>query len=211
MAPPVAFPSALAASSYHAPGGGELYAPLREKVIATAVAMGYDRETMVEYGVNWSDDHDPFGHVKNHAYPSLMTMCNMRVIFSFEPYLKEKYADFMNAKTIGCLVKSTTLDLKRPVTFPDSLIIANRLTEVLVDRYFGVTTIWSLRQQAIVAETRGYMVFFDYNNNIPADMIKAGGVYTDLYNALVARKEQGDKIAAKWEAEHPPKKRKAKL
>jgi hypothetical protein len=121
MAPPVAFPSDLAASSYQAPGGGELYAPLREKVIAIALAMGYDRDTMVEYGVNWSDDHDPFGHVKNHGYPHLMTMCNMRVIFSFEAQLKERYADFMNAKHVGCMVKSTTLNLMRPVKFPDSV------------------------------------------------------------------------------------------
>jgi hypothetical protein len=74
-----------------------------------------------------------------------------------------------------------------------------------------VTTIWSLRQQAIVAETREYMVYFDYDNGVPVNMIKAGSVYTNLYNALVARKEREDKMAAKWEAEHPPKKRKAKL
>jgi hypothetical protein len=88
MAPLVTFPSDLAASSYQARGGGDLYAPLREKVVAIALAMGYDRDTMVEYGVNWSDDQNPFGHVKNHGYLRLMTMCNMRVIFSFEAQLK---------------------------------------------------------------------------------------------------------------------------
>lgn len=68
MAPPK-FSSELEASSYQSPDGGAAYAPLRKKVIETVVAMGYDRATMVECGVNWSDDHDPFQHVKNHAYP----------------------------------------------------------------------------------------------------------------------------------------------
>jgi hypothetical protein len=121
MAPLAKFPSELEASSYQTPGGGDSYALLRQMVIETAVAMGYDRETMVECGVNWSDHQDPFGHVKNHAYPQFMTMCNMRVIYSFEKQLKERYHDFMNARHIGCLVKSTTLNLKRPVQFPDSV------------------------------------------------------------------------------------------
>jgi hypothetical protein len=90
------------------------------------------------------------------------------------------------------------------------LIVANHLTEVLPDRYFGVTSIWSLRQQAIVAETTGYITFFDYDRGVPANMIEAGGVYTDLYNSLVERKEKEGKIAAKWERQHP-KKRHSKL
>ena len=121
MDPAVGFPSALAASSYQSPGGGDLYALLRQRVIATAVSMGYDRATMVECGVSWSDDLDPVGHVKSHAYPHFMTMCNMRVINSFEAQLKERYQDFMNANHVGCLAKSTTLNLMRPVKFPDSV------------------------------------------------------------------------------------------
>lgn len=59
--------SLLHGSSYQAPGGGSLYAPLREKMIALALAMGYDEETMIKCGVNWSDDQDPFKHIKNHS------------------------------------------------------------------------------------------------------------------------------------------------
>ena len=98
-----------------------MYAPLRKKVVETAVAMGYDRDTMIEVGVNWSDDHDPFRHVKNHAYPHWVAQCNVRVFQSFEkPLGKEKYDDLMNARHIAVLVKSYTVDLKRPVQFPDS-------------------------------------------------------------------------------------------
>jgi acyl-CoA thioesterase FadM len=115
------FLSTLDASSYQAPGGGELYAPLRKNIVETAVAMGYDRATMLEYGVNWSDDQDPFGHVKNHAYGHFTSACNVRVFHSFEAQLKDKFEDMMTARGIGLLVRSTTSRLMRPVKFPDSV------------------------------------------------------------------------------------------
>lgn len=53
--------SALAASSYQSPFGSESYGPLKSAIPETVVAMGYDRQTAVEVGVNWADDHDPVG------------------------------------------------------------------------------------------------------------------------------------------------------
>ena len=74
-----------------------------------------------------------------------------------------------------------------------------RLTDVLPDRYFAITSMWSLRQQAIVAQTRGYVVFFDYTKGKPANLIEAGGVYTDLHVALTKRAKISSELAAKWE------------
>ncbi|KAF7908495.1 uncharacterized protein EAF01_004250 [Botrytis porri] len=205
MAPIPKFKSALEASSYQSPDGGPAYSLLRKKVVDMAIAMGYDASTMVECGVNWSDDHDPFKHVKNHAYPHYVNQCNFRVFQSFEAQLGERFQDLLDTQHIGVVVKTYTIDLKRVVKFPDSLIVANHITEVLPDRYFGVTSIWSLRQQAIVADCRGYVVFFDYDRGVPANLVEAGGVYKDLYDALVERKEKEIAIAAKWEEEHPKK------
>ena len=87
------------------------------------------------------------------------------------------------------------------------LILAHRVTKVLPDRYYGITSVWSLRQQAIVADAQGYVVFFDYDTGKPADLVKAGGTHLDLYNALSQRKEKEDKIAAQWEKDHPKKPR----
>ena len=51
----VKFKTQLEASSYHAPGGGELYRPLREKIVKQAIEQGYDEATMMEHGVVWAD------------------------------------------------------------------------------------------------------------------------------------------------------------
>jgi hypothetical protein len=39
---PFKFASQLEASSDHAPGGGDLYKPLREKIVGQALELGYD-------------------------------------------------------------------------------------------------------------------------------------------------------------------------
>jgi hypothetical protein len=84
------------------------------------------------------------------------------------------------------------------------------MKEVLPDRYFGVNTIWSLKQQAIVAETTGWVVFFDHDKGKVANLLNVGGVWADLYHALLDRKNREVEIAAKWEKDHP-KKQKAKM
>lgn len=129
------FASHLEASSYHAPGGGEAYKPLRESVIKTAVAMGYDPATMAEHGVVWADDQDPFGHVKNHGFSHFVSCCNFRVFESFEAQLGDKYQDLLKAKGVGIMSKSLSVDLKRPVSYPDSVsTAAARAPSLLLSR-----------------------------------------------------------------------------
>jgi len=119
---PTKFKSALEASSYHAPGGGEVYRPLREAIVQQALAMGYDEPSMLEHAVTWADDQDPWGHIANASFPHYTSACNFRLFESFEEHLKaDAFADLMAPRRIGVVVKTTTLDIKRPVTYPDSV------------------------------------------------------------------------------------------
>lgn len=121
--PPGNFTGPLEASSYHHPYGGAAYAPLRDQVVKTATAMGYDPATMTEHGIVWADDQDPFGHVMGAAYPHYIAACNFRVFESFEVQLKEKFEDLLKARGIGVITKTYTVDLQRPVTYPDSVSV----------------------------------------------------------------------------------------
>lgn len=96
------------------------------------------------------------------------------------------------------------------VLSPPQLIVGNRLSEVHPDRYFTTTTIWSLRQQAIVAECKGYIVFQKFETGKPASLIEAGGPYLALYSQIKDKVERSNKLFAKWQKENPPK-RKARL
>ncbi|KAI0450514.1 hypothetical protein F5B21DRAFT_428291 [Xylaria acuta] len=208
---PAKFKTQLEASSYHAPGGGELYKPLREKLVNQALAQGYDEATMMEHGVVWADDQDPWGHIMNAGFPHYVSACNFRLFESFEEHLKDKFQDLMKARGIGVIVKASTLNIKRPVSYPDSIIVANRLDEVKPDRYRVTTTMWSLRQQTPVAEANGWVVFYDYSKGKPANLIEAGGVYADLHAALTEKAKVLNQKREKWEEAHPKKPRTAKL
>ncbi|KAK2746700.1 hypothetical protein CKAH01_18195 [Colletotrichum kahawae] len=200
------FPSRLEASSYHAPGGGAAYQPLRESLIKNILEQGYDEATMIEHGVVWADDQDPFGHIMNAGFSHFASSCNFRVFESFEAQLGDKINDFINAKGIGVMVKQFTVDIKRPVSYPDSIICAVRLGEVRPDRYFITTTMWSLRQQAPVAESEGWIVFFDYGKGKVANLVDAGGVHKDLYEALSVKCAKMNETAAAWNKAQPQKK-----
>jgi len=162
--------------------------------------MGYDKDTAVEVGVNWADDMDPFRHVKNHQYGHWANICNIRVFQSFEaPLGPSKFADLMAARKVGVMVRSFETNLKRPVKFPDQIIVANHITEVKGDRYFGVTTMWSVNQQAIVAEVRGWIVFFDFEKGKTVDLRERGGEYKALFDFLVERMEREKGLKELWE------------
>jgi hypothetical protein len=118
---PSNFKSQLEASSYYAPGGGELYRPLREKIVKQALDQGYDEASMLEHAVSWADDQDPWGHIANASFPRFSSACNYRLFESFEAQLKDKFQDFIKARGIGVIVKSTVLDIKRPVVYPDAV------------------------------------------------------------------------------------------
>ncbi|KAI1453445.1 hypothetical protein F4805DRAFT_443229 [Annulohypoxylon moriforme] len=207
----IKFKSQLEASSYHSPGGGEAYGPLREKIVSQAVGQGYDQATMMEHGVVWADDQDPWGHIMNAGFPHYVSACNFRFFESFEEHLKDKFQDLMKVRGIGVIVKSSTLDIKRPVSYPDSIIVANRIGEVKADRYHMTTTIWSLRQQCPVAESNGWVVFYDYSKGKPANLIQAGGVYAELQASLVEKAKVASQNRAEWARLHAKDSQRAKL
>lgn len=66
--------SKVGASSTDAhPNGVDPWVPLRARALATLEAMGYEPKTMVEKGVQWAEDQDPFGHVNNAQFPLYMS------------------------------------------------------------------------------------------------------------------------------------------
>ncbi|KAJ7133483.1 hypothetical protein C8R44DRAFT_838888 [Mycena epipterygia] len=200
---PNSFMDPLVASSYFHPSGSEEYSALRKAVVAKATGMGYDVPTMTEHGVAWADDQDPFGHVGGATYARLIFKGNFRVFESFAKTLGDKYDELYRAKGVGVIIKSYNMDLKRQVVYPDCLLTAARISEVHQDRYFCTTSIWSYRQQAIVAESSGYVVFFDYRKGQVVNLMEYGGVYADLHKELLERAKRSNELSAQWVSDHP--------
>jgi hypothetical protein len=127
MAPVPKFSSALEASSYESPDRGPAYQTLRKNTVDTAIAMGYDAATMVEIGIDLSSDHGPYKHVKHEVFPRFVNQCIYRVWQSWEAHLGEKFQDLLNCRHISVIISKFTIDLKRPVAWPDSVCLESKM------------------------------------------------------------------------------------
>ncbi|KAI1207296.1 uncharacterized protein F4807DRAFT_435209 [Annulohypoxylon truncatum] len=123
----------LADSAYHSPyshagapiphpNDADPYAPLRARALASLEAMGYGPKTMVERGVVWAEDQDPFGHVMNSQYAHFFSTCFHRVMESFDQFLsKEEFDDMIHARTVIPVLRKYEVDFRRQVKYPDSV------------------------------------------------------------------------------------------
>ncbi|KAJ6029953.1 uncharacterized protein N7446_000984 [Penicillium canescens] len=188
----------LEGSSCQHPNGGDFYRQQREKVIQQATSMGFEYHTMSEYPLSWADDQDPFQHVGVGAYMHMVARCGHRLFESFEGPLKEKYESLIRAQGVGIVTKSFNVNLKSALTYPDSIIIASRITDVRKDRIIAKFSLWSLQRAIITAEADVRLVFVDHQRGHPVDLISRGGVFADLHADLTNRASQSDRLALEW-------------
>ncbi|RYP92150.1 hypothetical protein DL770_001731 [Monosporascus sp. CRB-9-2] len=214
----------LAESSYNSPysragapsphPNTDPYAPLRASALSTLEAMGFDPNTMVERGVLWAEDQDPYGHVMQSQYMHFLGSCFHRVSESYDEYLsKEECDDMMHARTVIPAIRKYELDIRRQVKYPDSLIAAYRQDKIEPTRNSGTTVLFSLKQQVIVAEVKGSITYMDAKTARPVDIRTLGGGYPALYEGFTKKSEHAKAMKEKWEREHPtpPKRSDSKI
>lgn len=78
---------------------------------------------------------------------------------------------------------------------------------MFTNRVLITITMWSLQQQAIVANFHVIVAFADHRKGRPVDLLKEGGVYKDLHADLVCRAAKCNKIASEWEEKKREKKK----
>lgn len=82
---------------------------------------------MVERGVVWAEDQDPFGHVMHSQYMHFLGACSHRFMESYSEFLgEEEYDDMIHARTVVPVIRKYELEIRRQVKYPDSVCIANR-------------------------------------------------------------------------------------
>ncbi|KAI8959259.1 hypothetical protein F5Y11DRAFT_333597 [Daldinia sp. FL1419] len=182
---------------------GDPYVPLRSQALSTLEAMGYDPNTMVERGVVWAEDQDPFGHVMHSQYMHFLGQCFHRVMESYDEFLsEEEYDGMINAKTVIPVLRRYNLDIRRQVKYPDSLIAAYRQDLIEPTRNTGTTSLFSLNQQAIVAEVKGSVTYMDVKTARPVDIRTLGGGWQALFEGFTKKSERSKALKEKWDTEH---------
>lgn len=113
---------------------------------------------VIEIPVAWGE-MDAFNHVNNIVYFRYFE--NARIAY-FE---KIDYLKLMEKTGVGPILASTQCKFKLPVSYPDTVSVGVKISELAEDRFVMRHCIVSHRHKKIAAEGEGMIVSFNYREN----------------------------------------------
>ena len=119
--------------------------------------------TILTQRVIWGE-MDAFNHVNNVAYFRYFESAR---IASMEEI---GIMDHLSQHQIGPIMASTSCRYKAPLTYPDTIHIGVKNTDIGDDRYTQHYFIYSEKLDRIVTEGEGLIVFYDFKTNKKTDI-----------------------------------------
>ena len=113
-------------------------------------------QVVIEIPIAWGD-MDAYQHVNNVAY------------FRYFESARIAYAEKIGLHTlkertgIGPILGSTSCKYKLPLTYPDTISVGTKISDIAEDRFTMKYVIVSHKHQKIAAEGDGVVVMFNYN------------------------------------------------
>ncbi|KAG1801742.1 uncharacterized protein BJ212DRAFT_1398966, partial [Suillus subaureus] len=78
---------------------------------------------------------------------------------------EERVKAMLTGQGVSLILKSANINFRRPVTFPDTLLIGQRpITSSSRTQFTLNTVLYSYAQQAIVADSDSVLVWYDYDS-----------------------------------------------
>jgi len=112
----------------------------------------------VELPVVWGE-MDAFQHVNNVVYFRYFE--SSRIAYFDKVNINESMAK----DGIGPILASTQCRFKAPLTYPDKVTVATRVSEISEDRFTMKYYVKSQVSGRVAAEGEGLVIFYDYKNN----------------------------------------------
>ena len=113
---------------------------------------------VIETPIAWGQ-MDAFQHLNNTAYFRFFE--SGRIAY-FE---RLKLLEYMQETGVGPILASTSCRFKIPLTYPDTVSIGTRVSEVQADRFTMDYYVVSHKHQKVAAEGTGLIVCFNYREN----------------------------------------------
>ncbi|KAK4052607.1 hypothetical protein OIO90_004235 [Microbotryomycetes sp. JL221] len=135
--------------------------------------QGYDLASLIEQPITWGH-HDHFRHLNNvHTFRFFETG-RMKFIESLVQDLPQGAEESLvrggKGDTGGVILSSISARYKRPVMYPDTLIVGHRVLSISKDRFTLGACCWSFQQQTIVTTGEAVMVCYNYGDLRRMDM-----------------------------------------
>ncbi len=108
--------------------------------------------------VAWGE-MDSLQHVNNIVYFRYFESARMAYFEAMG------FWDFMEETGVGPILASTSCRFRIPLTYPDTVSVGARVTEVGEDRFLMSYTAVSRRHGKVAAESEGLIVSYDYREN----------------------------------------------
>jgi acyl-CoA thioester hydrolase len=110
---------------------------------------------VIEIPIAWGE-MDSFQHVNNVVYFRYFESARIRY---YEMLGLKKHKDETG---IGTILGSTSCKYRLPLTYPDTVSVGAKITEIAEDRFTMKYVVVSHKHQKIAAEGDGVVVMYDY-------------------------------------------------
>jgi acyl-CoA thioester hydrolase len=110
---------------------------------------------VIELPVAWAD-MDVFGHVNNTVFFRYFESARIAYLEAID------FADGGAGGGIGAILASTQCRFRRPLTYPDTVRVGTRATDVGADRFGMDYVVVSTAQGEVAAEGGAVVVAYDY-------------------------------------------------
>ena len=125
-----------------------------------------DYPFIVKEDVRWGD-MDAMGHVNNTIYFRYFEDVRVPMLRQMQLFATDSAQP---APKIGPILAATDCRFKIPLTFPDTLHLGCRVSEVSEDRFIMTVRVVSEQYQRVAAEGKSEMVVYDYEAGKKAPM-----------------------------------------
>jgi acyl-CoA thioester hydrolase len=118
---------------------------------------------IITISVAWGE-MDAFQHVNNSVYFRYFESARIAYFERLE------FMEHMQATGVGPILASTQCRFRIPLTYPDTVRIGAKITDIGDDRFVMRYAVVSQRLQKLAAEGEGMIVSFDYRENRKAPL-----------------------------------------
>jgi acyl-CoA thioester hydrolase len=137
--------------------------------------------SVVTCKLKWGE-MDMFGHLNNVYHARYFEVGRVTYYEQIlEPHLKGRFS-FLSPNGIGPILKDVYIKYKFPIEYPDTLVIANKISDIKNDRWTHNTLMLSVRHENIIAECSGVIVCYDHflkkKAMIPKELLDANRIGT---------------------------------
>ncbi|PAV20042.1 Thioesterase thiol ester dehydrase-isomerase [Pyrrhoderma noxium] len=150
--------------SQQKPSNPESNVSPKEEGKAKLIELGFDPESFYEQKVVWGD-MDSFQHVNNVRYIRYLESARIHWMQSLALELggEQKAHDMIKGKGVSLILGELSIKYRRPVVYPDTLLIAHRPHDLLPTHFKCAAAIWSYSQRTIVSTSNSTLVWYNYD------------------------------------------------